>query len=154
MLRVTGDRPLLHRMIVFLLRSVISRRNNAPSPVTRDPRMRGCVFCFLWKICVRKRVTAGTGPCYVGGDQRSQQCNLVPSTCYAREYAQPRLCVGFMNPCLRQELLKPFGQPAQTNMSRRTASLMRGSNRYNLHDKSQGRTLRFSLGFYGGEGGI
>ena len=64
-MRVTGDRPLLHRNIVFMLRSGISRRNNAPSPVTRDPRARGCAFLlFCRKFVTGKRVTAGTGPCY------------------------------------------------------------------------------------------
>ena len=35
--RVTGDRPLLHRDIGFISRSVAVRRSNAPSPVTRIP---------------------------------------------------------------------------------------------------------------------
>ena len=68
-MRVTGDRPLLHRDIGFTSRSGVVRRNNAPSPVTRIPE-RSC-----------KRVTAGTGPCYV-----AKQCNMVPSTRYAREF--------------------------------------------------------------------
>ena len=47
MLRVTGDRPLLHRDIGFLLRLGIPRRNNAPSPPRRIPERALGFFAVL-----------------------------------------------------------------------------------------------------------
>ena len=64
MLRVTGDRPLLHRMIVFCCVRASRGVTMLRPRLHAIPERAVDFFAFCRKFVTGKRVTAGTGPCY------------------------------------------------------------------------------------------